>query len=94
MEATGSEGHYIYRAGNSRRSDTHAQGSRRSFAPCASRTCGCDHQQIQLLFLRSQLEVPGWYLWHPLTIVSVFDFETCEITFSDVSEEIEQMNFT
>ena len=94
MEATGSGVHQLYCAENPSRGNTYARSSRRSFAPCASHTCGRGHQQIQLLFLRGQLEVPGWYLLHPLTIVSVFDFEICENGFNDVSEKCEQWNAT
>ena len=56
--------------------------------------CGRDHQQIQLLFLRGRLEVSVWYLLHPLTIVLVFDFETCENVVKNVSENCEQRNAT
>jgi hypothetical protein len=87
MEATGSGECYIYRPGNPR-NGTHAQGSPRSLAPYASRMSGHDHQQIQLLSLRSQLRVLVWYLWHLLTIVWAFDFGTCEMALSGAGENM------
>lgn len=93
MEATGSDTCYLYHPAISS-GETYAQGSQRSSFPCASRTCGRDRQRIRLLFLKNRLEVPGWYLWHPLTIVSVFDFETCEIALSHTSENFYKRNAT